>query len=82
MAALEHSMMPTSPLNLAAFGRPGEKRLAGNPADPRIAEEELIVDNRSGISPAEMVENKLSRRLGNASLPVSHLQTRCLLRSR
>ena len=45
-------------------------------------EEELIVDDRSAVSPAQAVENRLSRRLPDASLQVSHLQTRGLVRSR
>jgi hypothetical protein len=47
-----------------------------------VAVEELIVDDRSAISPAQMVENKLTRMLKDASLPVSHLQMRGILRSR
>ena len=45
-------------------------------------EEALIVDERVGLRPAQVVESKLSRMLKDASLPVSHLQTRGLLRSR
>lgn len=50
---------------------------ASSPTD-----EELIVDGRCGISPAQMVEDKLTRILKDSSLPVSHLQMRGLLRSR
>jgi hypothetical protein len=46
------------------------------------AEEGFIIDDRSAMSAAQMVENKLTRLLKDASLPVSHLQTRNLLRSR
>jgi hypothetical protein len=45
-------------------------------------EEALVVDERSQVSPAQAVESKLTRMLKNASLPVSHLQMRGLLRSR
>jgi len=45
-------------------------------------EETLVVDDRFGQSPAQMVEWKLSRKLEETSLPVSHLQTRTLLRRR
>lgn len=73
----------SSPLaNFPTFARSPEGMLARGLSTARMAEEELIVDNRSGISPAEMVESKLSQRLGNSSLPVSHLQTRGLLRAR
>src|SRR4051794_38182050 len=55
----------------------------GGRVDARAAEEEvLIVDDRSAMSAAQMVENKLTRILKDASLPVSHLQMRNLLRSR
>jgi hypothetical protein len=49
---------------------------------PPLIEEVLIVDDRSGLSPAQEVENKLTRLLKEAPLPVSHLQMRGLLRSR
>ncbi len=55
----------------------------GGRPDAQAAEEEVfIVDDRSGMSAAQMVENKLTRILKDASLPVSHLQMRNLLRSR
>lgn len=47
-----------------------------------VHDEALIVDSRSSVSPAQMVENKLSRILKDTSMPVSHLQMRGLLRSR
>lgn len=49
---------------------------------PAVQEEVFIVDDRSAVSAAQMVENKLARILKDASLPVSHLQMRNLLRSR
>jgi hypothetical protein len=45
-------------------------------------EEALVVDERSQLRPAQVVENKLTRLLQDASLPVSHLQMRRLLRTR
>ncbi len=45
-------------------------------------EEVLIIDDRSGLSPAQAVENKLSRMLMQSSLPVSQLQMRGILRAR
>ena len=45
-------------------------------------EEALVVDERSALRPAQVVENKLMRMIKNASLPVSHLQMRGLLRGR
>lgn len=49
---------------------------------PTVEEETLVIDDRSGESPAQLVENKLSRKLQETSLPVSHLQMRGLLRER
>lgn len=46
------------------------------------SDETLVVDDRSGLSPAQLVETKLTRRLKEATLPVSHLQMRGLLRKR
>jgi hypothetical protein len=45
-------------------------------------DEALIVDERTRLRPAQVVECKLTRMLKDASLPVSHLQMRGLLRSR
>lgn len=46
-------------------------------------EESLVIDDRCDVSPAQMVESKLTRVLGGAAmLPVSHLQMRGLLRKR
>jgi hypothetical protein len=45
-------------------------------------DEVLVVDERCGLRPAQVVESKLTRMLKDASLPVSHLQMRGLLRQR
>jgi len=45
-------------------------------------EEILVVDDRAALRPAQVVESKLTRLLQEASLPVSHLQMRGLLRAR
>ena len=45
-------------------------------------DEALVVDDRSGLSPAQVVENRLSRLLREATMPISHLQMRGMLRSR
>ena len=47
-----------------------------------LPEESLVVDDRSQISPAQMVENKLITRLKELSMSVSHLQMRGLVRNR
>jgi len=45
-------------------------------------DEALVVDERLQVRPAQAVETKLTRMLKDATLPVSHLQMRGLLRSR
>jgi len=45
-------------------------------------DEALVVDERAHLRPSQVVEGKLTRMLKDASLPVSHLQMRGLLRSR
>ncbi len=47
-----------------------------------LPEESLVVDDRSHLTPAQMVESKLISRLKESSLPVSHLQMRGLVRNR
>jgi hypothetical protein len=47
-----------------------------------LAEDSLVVDDRSHLTPAQMVESKLISRLKESSLPVSHLQMRGLVRNR
>jgi hypothetical protein len=45
-------------------------------------EEILVVDDRAGLRPAQVVETKLTRMLQEASVSVSHLQMRELLTTR
>jgi hypothetical protein len=47
-----------------------------------MPEESLVVDDRSNLTPAQMVESKLISRLKDSSLPVSHLQMRGLVKAR
>jgi hypothetical protein len=49
---------------------------------PLAPDEVLVVDERWEVRPAQVVESKLTRLLKDASLPVSHLQMRGLLRNR
>ncbi len=44
-------------------------------------EEALVVDERLQLRPAQVVEGKLCRLLGNSSLPVTFLLTRKILRT-
>src|SRR5436305_10997904 len=63
--------------------------LTGTPTRPlasrfavAMPEESLVVDDRSHLTPAQMVESKLISRLKDSSLPVSHLQMRGLVKAR
>ncbi len=40
-----------------------------------LAEEDLVTDERAGLTPAQMVERKLASLLKSQPLPVSHLIT-------
>ena len=57
-------------------------RLGSESMPPLGHEEVLVVDDRAALRPAQVVETKLTRLLQEASLPVSHLQMRSLLRAR
>jgi hypothetical protein len=46
------------------------------------ADESIVIDDRSALTPAQAVENKLMALLKEASLPVSHLQLRGMVRYR
>ncbi len=70
---------PTSPsVDLVSPGR--DPLRARRPPSPR--EESLVVDERSGLRPACVVESKLTRLLKEASLPASRLQMRAMLKAR
>jgi hypothetical protein len=62
--------------------RPGTRVEKPEPMAAVGHEEVLVVDDRAGLRPAQVVESKLSRLLQDASLRVSHLQMRGLLRTR
>ena len=47
-----------------------------------VPDEALVEDDRASVRPAQAIESKLARLLQEASIPVSHLQTRGLLRTR
>ena len=66
---------------VAASPAPAARSLASRFAST-LPEESLVIDDRSQISPAQMVENKLVSRLKELSMSVSHLQMRGLVRNR
>jgi hypothetical protein len=61
---------------------PGNRFERPESMTPSGHEEVLVVDDRAGLRPAQVVETKLTRVLQEATLPVSHLQMRGLLRTR
>lgn len=79
LARSARASVMTSSTDLMAGALDRTNRLA---ASALMYDETLIVDDRSGMSPAQMVENRLTQKLGAGMLPVSQLQTRTLLRGR
>lgn len=70
----------TTPIDLSV--RTAERRSIEPHSGAFSCEEVLVVDDRSALSPAQAVENRLSRMLKEASMPISHLQMRGMLRAR
>jgi len=70
-----------SPLEGLKHDRDHESRGLTRISAP-VPEESLVIDDRSELTPAQMVESKLVSLLQGATLPVSHLQMRGLLRGR
>ena len=66
----------TLPPRTRESDRPGLSRFSAT-----VPEESLVIDGRSRLTPAQVVEGKLMTLLQGASLPVSHLQTRGLVRN-
>jgi hypothetical protein len=48
----------------------------GDVPNDRNAEETLVADARAGLTPSQLVEQKLIGMLKGGSLPVSHVQRR------
>ena len=77
------SIVSSQPIDAAGVrGFSSPRHPAADRRTPVPREEALVVDERSGLRPAHVVESKLTRMLKEASLPASHLQMRGLLRSR
>ncbi len=85
VSAIEGSRFATIPLTsetlVTTVATPPTRNLPSRFA-VSLPEESLVVDDRSHLTPAQMVENKLITRLKESSLPVSHLQMRGLVRNR
>jgi hypothetical protein len=65
----------------ASNGRRDFDRLAVSHSSAAMPEESLVVDGRSAVTPAPMVESKLKALLQRASLPASYLPMRGLVRA-
>ena len=74
---LSPTVMPSGAASTLANTRTLASRFAS-----ALPEESLVIDVRSQVSPAQMVENKLVSRLKELSMSVSHLQMRGLVRNR
>ncbi|HMB02946.1 MAG TPA: hypothetical protein VKP69_04290 [Isosphaeraceae bacterium] len=64
---------------LAAGAREGGRgpgRLAVSRPPAAVPEESLVVDDRSAVTPARMVESKLEALLRRSSMPMSYLSTK------
>ena len=85
VSSMDGSLFASAPATSESV-RNGLSGTAARPLASRFAvsqpEESLVVDDRSNLTPAQIVESKLISRLKDSSLPVSHLQMRGLLRTR
>jgi hypothetical protein len=81
VSAIEGSRFAALPLTSENIAGPSPRPLPSRFA-VTLPEESMVVDDRSHLTPAQMVENKLINRLKESSLPVSHLQMRGLVRNR
>ncbi len=84
---VSHSRPMIAPsVDRIVLGRSERERMMGRlgpeSMPPAGHEEVLVVDDRAALRPAQIVESKLTRLLQEASLPVSHLQMRSMLRAR
>ena len=86
ISAISELRFATSPISSELLLEPSPitpaRAVAARFASMRLPEESMVVDDRSHVSPAQMVENKLIHRLKASSLPVSHLQIRGMVRNR
>ncbi|WP_435019714.1 hypothetical protein TA3x_001440 [Tundrisphaera sp. TA3] len=86
ISAISEPRFVASPLSsdllLEAAAAPPARALAARFASLMLPEDSMVVDDRSHLTPAQMVENKLINRLQASSLPVSHLQIRGMVRNR
>jgi hypothetical protein len=82
LAARSVRPLAANPANDLHSVRTRNRVLSARKSPPTHVEEALVVDERAELRPAQLIESKLSRMLKDASLPVSHLQTRAMLGSR
>ena len=88
-ASSEGSRFASTPLpsdhivnKLSTQALPAVSRVLPSRFSVSLPEESMVLDDRSSLTPAQMVESKLMSRLRESSLPMSHLQMRGLIRAR
>ena len=74
--------MPFAPSARTSPRIADESNRFANPRFSAAADEVVVVDERSGLSPSQAVEDRLVALLRDSSLPVSHLQLRGVVRGR
>ena len=79
---IDSVMTAESPSSSPAFTPTARDHEAVAARRPAPREEALVLDERSGLRPACVVESKLTRLLKEASLPASRLQMRAMLKAR
>jgi len=79
---MEATIVSTGGAMAARSKRVLDRRGMDSPLPATNPEESLVVDDRCDLSPAQMVETKLTRVLGGGMVPVSLLQMRCMLHRR
>jgi hypothetical protein len=86
IAAIKDPRFVASPISpdllLDSVALSPARAVAARFASASLPEESIVIDDRSHLTPAQMVEAKLMNRLRECSLSVSHLQVRGMVRNR
>ena len=78
---LDTSVLSAGPRSIDTREAKSRTRFESKELPAFFREEALVVDERWKLRPAQVVEGKLCRLLGNSSLPVTFLLTRKILRT-
>ncbi len=74
--------MPFAPSSWTSPRQADEANRFPGPRFSVAADEVVVVDKRSGLSPSQAVEDRLIALLRDSSLPMSHLRLRGVVRGR